>query len=71
MSDTTKRLLAEFDGNYGRKGTIIVGEAECDVCKQDRACIIIDQSEGEYNAGHICGECARNATISNSAKTKK
>lgn len=60
-----RTLLAEFDGNYGRKGIIQVGEAICAVCKRERVCVIVDQSEGEYHSGNICGECASSATTSN------
>jgi hypothetical protein len=56
-----ERLIAEFDANYGRTGKIQVADATCDVCQQAAPCIVIDQSEGEYEAGHICAECARKA----------
>lgn len=58
-----RKLLAEFDGNYGRQGIIEVGDATCDVCKQVRVCIIVDASEGEYNAGNVCPECVTKATV--------
>lgn len=56
-----KKLIARFDGNYGRKGEIWLESGVCDACGFTRACLQIDASEEEYNAGAICLECIKKA----------
>ena len=46
-----------FDGGYGRTGRIYAEEAKCSICLEQQTCIVIDQSEGEYNAGCVCERC--------------
>lgn len=47
-----------FDANYGRCGTIRRATAKCCGCGEEKLCIVVDQSEGEYNPGAVCSKCA-------------
>jgi len=50
--------VIEFDGGYGRTGTVEVEVAICCACKKSKLCLVIDQSEKEYEPGSICNDCA-------------
>jgi len=55
------KLVATFDGKYGRDGVIVVLEGECDVCGRTECVLVVDQSEGEYWPGSVCIICANKA----------
>ena len=46
-----------FDANYGRHGSIDISKTKCDGCGNEKICLKVDQSEGEYTPGNICKEC--------------
>ena len=52
--------IKNFEGGYNRRGMIWVEKEECDVCHQNVLCLCIDQSEDEYEAGHVCQQCTNN-----------
>jgi hypothetical protein len=47
-----------FDGGYNRVGEIALVDGVCSICGNKAKVIEIDGSEGEYEAGRICKECA-------------
>lgn len=47
----------KFDGGHDRGGKITAEVTSCDGCKQNRPCIVMDASQGEYKSGKICEEC--------------
>lgn len=49
--------VISFEACYGRIGIIWIGKDECLSCKTVKQCLIVDQSEGEYNQGVICFDC--------------
>jgi len=49
--------LIEFDGGYGRTGTVEVKAAICCSCKTVKSCLVVDQSQDEYESGNICQDC--------------
>ena len=55
------KLIANWASAYSRTGTIEVGDAQCNVCLQDKTCLLIDSSEEEYGPGAICEICAKKA----------
>lgn len=64
-----EKKIAEFDGDYGRTGTIVLREGKCDVCQRATTVIAVDASEGEYKAGNICQRCAEAAFQGASMRT--
>ena len=56
-----RKLIAEWDASYSRKGTIEIGDATCNVCGRDKVCLMIDSSEEEYGPGAICADCVSRA----------
>jgi len=50
--------IVTFDAAYDRTGTISAELDTCHRCKQEKLCISIDSSDGEYGPGNICLECA-------------
>jgi len=60
MLKDTDGLVGTFDGGYGRLGQIWVDNNTCDLCDRENVrCINIDGSEGEYECGSVCEQCAR------------
>lgn len=53
-----KKMPVTYDGGYGRQGTVKLMQDECAACRQERRCLVLDSSEGEYNPGAICQTCA-------------
>lgn len=54
----TSLVIADFQGGYGRSGSIWLGIGKCTVCGEEKICIGGDGSECEYFSGEICRECA-------------
>ena len=52
-----KGPFLSFDANYGRDGVFGVVHGKCMGCGEEKKCLHVDQSEGEYNAGLICLDC--------------
>ena len=46
-----------FDGKYGRDGVMRATRAACAGCGEEKKCLRVDQSEGEYDPGLICLDC--------------
>ena len=51
------KVIGTFDGGYSRKGVISRRNATCSICKEDKHCIGMDNSEEEYRTGYICFSC--------------
>ena len=47
-----------YDGGYNRTGEIGVMTWRCAACEEERLCLVMDSSEGEYQWGAICQPCA-------------
>lgn len=46
-----------FEGGYGRIGIIWIDRQMCVCCKNRKECLVVDQSEGEYNQASVCFDC--------------
>ena len=51
------RTIKTFDANYGRVGEICVIKGVCDLCGEEKLCVYIDGSEGEYGGAFVCKDC--------------
>jgi len=55
------KLIGEFDAGYDRVGIIEMDIAICNICKEMKKCLIIDNSSCEYESGRICKKCIEKA----------
>lgn len=46
-----------FDADFGRDGMFRTANGKCAGCGEQRKCLHVDQSEGEYKPGVICLDC--------------
>ena len=53
------KWVAEFDGGYGKRGTIVAVPGDCLVCGASGEVLKMDASEGEYRSGAICLTCVQ------------
>lgn len=62
--------LGEFEGGYGRTGVISLGDGVCALCGKSALCLIVDQSEGEYEPGMACQDCIGRAFTAAQPETR-
>lgn len=66
-----KGPFLSFDANYGRDGVFSTTRAKCMGCGEERKCLHVDQSDGEYNAGVICLDCIERLFSESSTGTEE
>jgi len=49
--------ICQFEAGWDYIGQIWIAKEICNACNQEKACVCIDSSEGEYGEGTICFEC--------------
>ncbi|MGZ4968063.1 MAG: hypothetical protein ACXV8O_01490 [Methylobacter sp.] len=55
----TIREIKHFEAGFDRTGVIELVIDTCCICEQEKVCVYIDGSEGEYGGASVCAECVK------------
>ena len=53
--------IGKFDAAFCREGVVSLVVDNCVLCGEEKRCVYIDGSEGEYGGASVCGDCAKSA----------